>query len=269
MSPFSETYETVLRFGIFAAVFMIMALAEGVFPQKARNQKRTLRWSTNLGISVLSSVLLKILFPVAAVGAAVFAMENGYGLLNQLAFPYYWVFVITTIIVLDLAIYTQHVATHKFALLWALHKVHHVDRDIDASTGVRFHPVEILLSMLYKMLVIILFGADVFGVLAFEILLNASALFNHANIRMPRAMDRVLRLLIVTPDMHRVHHSVIKTETDSNYGFNFSFWDRLFGTYRAQPEKGHKNMKIGLPQYQSEKPANIIWSLALPFRQGC
>ena len=191
---------------------------------------------------------------------------NGWGILSWIDWPF-WLEVAVAAVLLDMAIYWQHVASHKIPVLWRVHRVHHADRDIDATTGIRFHPVEIVLSMLYKFVVIIALGAPALGVFIFEVLLNGSAMFNHANLKLPAWLDRVLRTLIVTPDMHRVHHSVIHHETDSNYGFNLSIWDRLFGSYIDQPEKGHDGMTIGLNDYQTDNPSRLDWSLLLPFRK--
>ncbi len=257
--------EGVIRMSVFAGVFLAMALLEFALPRKERSQPRSTRWFTNLGIVVVDTLVLRALFPVLAVGVAFWAQANGYGLLNILGFPY-WVNVILTVILLDFAIYWQHVASHKFPILWRFHKVHHADRDLDASSGLRFHPVEIVLSMLYKFVVIILLGAPALGVFLFEILLNGSAMFNHANFRLPLNLDKVIRKLIVTPDMHRVHHSILRREHDTNYGFNLSIWDRIFSTYTDQPEAGHDGMTIGLPKHQSDKPSNLLWCLMFPFR---
>jgi len=192
--------------------------------------------------------------------------DHQIGLLNQVAWPE-WFKVVMALLVLDLAIWAQHLASHKIPLFWRLHQVHHADRDIDVTTAVRFHPVEIALSMLWKIVVVVVLGASPLAVFLFEVILNACAMFNHANIALPRTLDRVLRLLIVTPDMHRVHHSVLRSEHNRNYGFNLSLWDRLFRTYLAQPQAGHQDMTIGLDPYQTEAPTRFAWSLALPFRK--
>jgi sterol desaturase/sphingolipid hydroxylase (fatty acid hydroxylase superfamily) len=204
--------------------------------------------------------------PVAAVAAAFFAKEQGIGLLNQVDWPY-WLKVAIALLVLDLAIWAQHLASHKLPIFWRLHQVHHADRDIDVTTAVRFHPVEIALSMLWKIVVVVPLGASPFAVFLFEVILNACAMFNHANIALPAWLDRFLRLFVVTPDMHRVHHSVFRSEHDRNYGFNLSVWDRLFGTYLAEPKQGQLGMQIGLPPYQNEAPTRLGWSLWLPFAQ--
>ena len=209
---------------------------------------------------------LRILFPILAVGMAELAAARGWGLFALTDLPV-WFEVTAAVVLLDLAIYGQHVASHKVPVLWRVHKVHHADRDIDVTTGLRFHPIEICLSMLYKFVVVIALGAPAFAVFLFEVLLNGTAMFNHSNVKLPGPLDRVVRLLIVTPDMHRVHHSVIHREHDTNYGFNMSIWDRLFRTYTDQPEKGHEGMTIGLEPYQTEKPARLDWSLMLPFKE--
>ena len=262
----------LIRFAIFAGVFLLMALIELLWPKRKLLVSKRSRWFTNLGISVTGTLLLRLMamlaVPVAAIAAAFYAERNGLGLLNQVAWPD-WIKVIVALLVLDLAIWAQHWASHKVPLFWRLHQVHHADRDIDVTTAVRFHPVEIGLSMLWKIAVVIPLGASPLAVFLFEVILNACAMFNHANIALPLWFDRVLRIFIVTPDMHRVHHSVLRCEHDTNYGFNLSLWDRLFRTYTAQPAAGHQGMAIGLPPYQSEAPTRFGWSLWLPFgRQG-
>ncbi len=257
--------ETTIRLGAFIAIFVIMAGLELAFPRRPQTLPRVLRWSNNLGIVVINTLLLRLLFPVLAVGVAIWAQSRGWGLFNLIDLPPL-VEIVLAVILLDLAIYAQHVAAHKIPLLWRLHQVHHADIDIDLTTGARFHPVEIWVSMLYKMAIVILIGASPVAVIAFEVILNALAMFNHANFAMPLAMDKIVRKLFVTPDFHRVHHSVIRRETDSNYGFNLSIWDRIFGTYIAQPQKGHDAMSIGLEKFRDKKTANILWCLALPFK---
>lgn len=257
----------MIRLVSFAGIFGIMALAEIAAPKRRLVLGRGHRWLTNLLIVVTDTVLLRIVMPLFAVGMAVLAAERGWGLLNLWEGPELLKWLVA-LIALDMLIYWQHVASHYFSPLWALHKVHHTDRDIDVTTALRFHPLEITLSMAFKLLCVLVLGAPVGAVILFEVVLNGSAMFNHANFRLPRSVDRVLRWFIVTPDMHRVHHSVDVPETNSNYGFNLSIWDRLFGTYRDQPQKGHDAMTIGLPEYQSEKPASFWWSLALPFRSN-
>jgi sterol desaturase/sphingolipid hydroxylase (fatty acid hydroxylase superfamily) len=255
--------EAALRLGSFFGVFAVMALWELAAPRRVLRASKPLRWTNNLAITFLNSFLLRLVFPVAAIGTALAASERGWGLLNVAGLP--WpIEAVIAVMVLDLAIYAQHVVFHLAPPLWRLHRMHHTDLDLDVTSGARFHPVEILLSMVIKMGVVVAIGASALSVLVFEILLNAMAMFNHSNVYMPPAVDRVLRLFIVTPDFHRVHHSVLIKETNSNYGFNFSFWDRLFGTYRAQPAKGHEDMMIGLANYQDLRWLALHWMLAVP-----
>jgi len=262
------TNDLTLRLGIFIGVLLLMMLLEAVFPKKKRSQARQGRWTTNLALVVINSFTLKLLGPVTAVVVAEYALDQGLGLLafSPIPLPLY-LEIIIGIVLLDFAIYLQHIAFHRIPFLWRLHKVHHVDRDIDVTTGIRFHPVEAVISMLYKCVVILLLGPIALSVIIFEIILNASAMFNHANFSIPKKLDSVLRLLIVTPDSHRVHHSVHVKETNSNYGFFLSVWDRLGGTYIAQPKDTHSGMTIGLSSYQTPKPAMLSWCLLLPFKK--
>ncbi len=257
-----------IRFAVFVSVFLIMALIELAAPKRRLVAPKGRRWLTNLGISVTGTFLLRLMailaVPLAAIAAAVYAEAHGIGLLNQVDWPR-WLKLVTALIALDLAIWAQHFASHKIPLLWRLHRVHHADRDIDVTTALRFHPIEIGLSMLWKIVVVLVLGASPPAVFLFEVILNACAMFNHANIALPSWLDGCLRLLIVTPDMHRVHHSVRRREHDANYGFNLSLWDRLFRTYVAEPEGGHQGMTIGLAPYQNEAPTRLGWSLLLPF----
>jgi sterol desaturase/sphingolipid hydroxylase (fatty acid hydroxylase superfamily) len=259
----------LIRLAVFAGVFLLMAAIERILPKRRLSVSKARRWLTNLGIASVDTLVLRVMaalaVPVAAVAAAFFAKDHQLGLLNQVDWPY-WLRLLIALLVLDLAIWAQHLASHKVPLFWRLHQVHHADRDIDVTTAVRFHPIEIALSMLWKIAVVVPLGASPFAVFLFEVILNACAMFNHANIALPAGLDGTLRLLIVTPDMHRVHHSVLRDEHDRNYGFNLSVWDRLFGTYVAQPKAGHQGMTIGLPPYQSEAPTELGWSLWLPFR---
>ena len=262
--------DNALRLASFLAVLGVMALIELAWPKRAPVVSKGRRWLTNLGIAGVDGLMLQLMamlaVPVAAVVAAFYAQTHGIGLLNQLAWPE-WIKVTLALLVLDLAIWAQHLVSHKVPLFWRLHQVHHADRDIDVTTAVRFHPVEIALSMLWKIVVVVPLGASSLAVFLFEVILNACAMFNHANIALPAWLDRILRSVIVTPDMHRVHHSVLWREHDSNYGFNLSLWDRLFRTYVAQPEAGHEDMTVGLAPYQSRAPTRFGWSLALPFLQ--
>jgi sterol desaturase/sphingolipid hydroxylase (fatty acid hydroxylase superfamily) len=256
--------ETGLRLACFFGVLLLMALGEMLFPRRRRRKGTAVRWVNNFGLVFLNTFVLRFVLPAGAVGIAMFAEERGLGLLNHLAVPQ-WLAVPLAVIALDLVIYLQHVLFHAFPVLWRLHMVHHADLDFDVSTGLRFHTIEILLSMGIKAGAIVLFGAPALGVLAFEVLLNATSMFSHGNIRMPLGLDRVLRLFVVTPDMHRVHHSAIAGETNSNFGFNLPWWDFLFGTYRAQPVKGHDGMTIGLSQFRDKRVQHLHWILALPF----
>jgi sterol desaturase/sphingolipid hydroxylase (fatty acid hydroxylase superfamily) len=255
----------ILRLGVFASVLAAMAIWEVAGPRRALSVSRSRRWPGNLMLVLLDALLLRLLLPAGAVGAALWAASHGIGLCHHLSWPF-WVTVLVCVLLLDLVVYAQHVLFHAVPVLWRLHMVHHADRDIDVTTGLRFHPGEILLSMLIKMGAVSLLGAPVVAVIAFEVLLNAMAMFNHANARLPLALDGRLRRLLVTPDMHRVHHSVLPDEANRNFGFNLSLWDRLFGSYRAQPAAGHAGMVIGLVQYQQAGTHRLGWMLALPFR---
>lgn len=261
--------EIWLRLATFLVVLAALVVAERLLPRRARVEPIARRWATNLSIVAANSVLVRIMaslpVPLFAVAAAHAASVHGWGLLNILGLPY-WLEIVIAVVVLDFAIWLQHVASHKMPALWRLHQVHHADRDIDVTTALRFHPVEIGLSMLWKIGWVVALGAQPLAVVLFEIILNAGAMFSHANLRLPESVDRVLRLVIVTPDMHRVHHSVHRREHDSNYGFNLSIWDRMFRTYTAQPENGHENMTIGLSSYQDSGPSRLAWSLLLPFK---
>lgn len=258
--------DDALRLTIFIAVLLLMAMAEALLPKRKRVQNRKSRWVTNFALALLNSVTLRILGPISAVVAADYALDNGWGILALSPIPLPFVFeVILGVLLLDLAIYAQHVASHKIPILWRFHKVHHADRDIDVSTGIRFHPIEAALSMIYKCIIILALGPLTIAVVIFEVILNASAMFNHANLKLPQPFDAVLRLFLVTPDMHRVHHSVISAESNSNYGFFLPLWDRVFRTYIAQPQHGHHNMVIGLSEYQVEETSKLKWSLLVPF----
>jgi sterol desaturase/sphingolipid hydroxylase (fatty acid hydroxylase superfamily) len=260
------TSEAILRLGVFFGIFIAMALWERGVPMRALAVSRVGRWTTNWAISIINAVMVRLLFGAAAVGAALDALAGGWGLFNQLNWAG-WVEFVLAFLLLDFAIWLQHLLSHKIPVLWRLHRVHHADRDMDVTTAIRFHPVEIALSMGLKIGLVYALGIPVAAVVAFEVVLNGAAMFNHGNIRLPGAVDRWLRWLIVTPDMHRVHHSVDRAEHDANYGFNLSIWDRIFRTYVDQPAKGHGAMTIGLPQCQDDGPTRLIWSLAFPFRK--
>src|SRR5262245_51392623 len=252
----------IVRLSCFGAVLLLMGLWEALAPRRPLTVGRPLRWSGNLGLVALDTLAVRFLIPLGAVGTALVAQERRWGLLNNVALPG-WLAVVLAIIALDLAIYLQHVMFHAVPLLWRLHRVHHADLDFDTTTGVRFHPVEILLSMGIKMGAVVLLGAPAVAVLFFEVLLNATSFFNHGNVRLPAWLDRVLRLVVVTPEMHRVHHSVRWRETNSNFGFNLPWWDYLFGTYRAQPAAGHEGMTIGLQQFRDERQVERLDQLLL------
>ena len=257
--------DAVLRLAIFLGLFAILAVIEHFAPRRPRPQKNQ-RWLTNwifVAVDTLTLRALAVFLPFAAVLAAADATARGWGLLNLVALPG-WIEVIVVILIMDLAIWVQHLLSHKIPLLWRIHRVHHSDIEFDVTTAIRFHPVEIALSMGFKIGLVYLLGPAAWTVVVFEILLNGSAMFNHANIALPQKLDRVIRSVLVTPDMHRIHHSVHRSEHDSNYGFALSWWDHLFGTYTQDPQDGHQQMKIGL-QWQDLRPTRLIWSLALPF----
>jgi sterol desaturase/sphingolipid hydroxylase (fatty acid hydroxylase superfamily) len=262
--------EPVWRLAAFAAAFAALAVLELIHPRLERPELvralKARRWVTNLSILVLSSLLLRVAFPAAATGVAIWAQGRGYGVLPTLGVTPPLAGLIA-FIALDFAIWFEHVVFHKIPVLWRIHRVHHADPGVDVTTALRFHPLEILLSMIWKSAVIILLGAPALAVLLFEIVLNAGAMFNHANLRLPKGADRLLRQVIVTPDMHRIHHSVEKRETDSNYGFNLSVWDRLFSTYVAHPSRGDDAIETGLKAYGRVAPVKLLWSLILPFRR--
>jgi sterol desaturase/sphingolipid hydroxylase (fatty acid hydroxylase superfamily) len=262
--------EPVVRLVAFGLIFCTLALFELWSPRLERAELagalKARRWVTNVAILVASSLALRVMFPLAAVGTAIWADENGYGLFPRLGLTPFAAGVLAFII-LDLAIWFEHLMSHKVPLFWRVHRMHHADTGFDVTTALRFHPIEIVLSMFWKAAVIIALGAPALAVLIFEIVLNGSSMFNHANIRLPDAMERALRLIIVTPDMHRVHHSSEPAETNSNYGFNFALWDRLFGTYTSTPRAGQRGMELGLRQWRGGEPARLLWSLLLPFRR--
>jgi len=266
MDDFLTQYEPTVRLVAAASIFLVMALWEAVAPRRSLNVPKWGRWRSNLGLVVVNTVLLRLLFPTAAVGMAIYAKTQGWGLLALLPVPEY-VRLLAAIIVLDLAIYLQHVMFHAVPNLWRLHRVHHADLDFDVTTGLRFHPIEIILSMLIKFAIIAALGPPVAAVILFEIILSGMAMFNHSNVQLPLPIDRIVRLFVVTPDMHRVHHSIEDYETNSNFGFNLSLWDRLFGTYKAQPDAGHLDMTIGIRGYRDAREVDRLpGMLTLPFR---
>jgi len=262
------SHEGPLRLGCFVGVFALVALGETRLPCRPLTIKKRVRWFNNLSLVAINTLVTRLIFPAAAVGAAALAESKGWGVFHIVQLPI-WASVVLSVVLLDLAIYLQHVMFHAVPLLWRLHRVHHTDLDYDVTTGARFHPIEILLSMAIKYAVIFLLGAPVVAVIIFEALLNATAMFNHGNLRLPKGLDAILRLVVVTPDMHRVHHSTAADETNSNFGFNLPWWDRLFGTYRAQPRDGHLGMTIGIDSYRDPSQVQRLPGiLILPFRRA-
>ncbi len=262
---FVMQYEPAIRLGFFIGIFLLMAIWELAAPRRVLTVSKIVRWSNNIGLVFINSVVLRLLFPAGAIGIAAFSAENGWGLLNYYSLPTVLAIVVA-VVVLDFVIYLQHVLVHAIPVLWRFHRVHHADLDFDLTTGARFHTVEIILSMLIKFATIVVLGPPIVAVVIFEVVLNGMAMFNHANVHLPLALDRVLRLLLVTPDMHRVHHSSEDNETNSNYGFNLAIWDRMFGTYIDQPRGGHEGMTIGIHKYRDPKQVNWLpGMLALPF----
>ena len=258
--------EPIVRLICFLGVLVLMVLWERLTPRRPQSIKRLIRWPNNLGLVVLNTFVVRLLFPLAGVGMALLAQAKGWGLFNIVPGPA-WFAIPAGLLLLDLTIYGQHVAFHAVPLLWRLHRMHHADLEFDVTTGLRFHPGEIVVSMLVKLLAIVVFGALPIVVLAFEVVLNATSIFNHGNVRLPPRLDRVLRLLVVTPDMHRVHHSIDRRETDSNFGFNVPWWDRLFGTYRAQPALGHDRMTLGIDLFREERELWLDRMLLQPLRR--
>lgn len=266
MNTFVQTHETAIRLGFFLGIFAIMALWEILLPRRVLAVSKAVRWMNNLGLVALDTVVLRVLFPAAAVGMAALANDHGWGMLSYFQVAD-WLAVPVAIVAMDFVIWAQHVMVHAVPALWRLHRVHHADLDYDLTTGTRFHPIEIILSMLIKLATIMVLGPPVVAVIFFEVILSSMAMFNHGNVRLPAKLDRVLRWLVVTPDMHRVHHSIEDDETNSNFGFNLSCWDWLFGTYRDQPRGGHESMTLGIRGYRH--PRDVSWLpgvLMLPFR---
>ena len=257
--------EITIRLVFFLGIFAAIAIWELRAPRRTLTVSKSLRWSSNLGLVAINTVLLRLIFPLAGAGMAAFCADNGWGLLNHFAVP--WLIAVPlAVIAMDFVIWLQHVMVHAVPAFWRLHQVHHADLDYDLSTGARFHPVEILLSLLIKFATIVVLGAPVVAVIAFEIVLNGMAMFNHGNIGLPDNLDRAMRWFFVTPDMHRVHHSIEVDETNSNFGFNLSWWDRLFGTYRDQPRAGQLGMTIGLRDHRDQhEVARLDGMLLMPF----
>ena len=261
----SPSLELAIRVGGAAAVFAVMAIWEWYAPRRHLIAGRVPRWPGNLGILAIDIVAVRLLIPTAAVGVALIAADAGWGLFRLLGVPY-WAALVAGVIVLDLVIYLQHVVFHYVPVLWRLHRMHHADIDIDVTTGLRFHPLEILLSMLIKMAAVAALGVPAVAVVIFEVLLNGTAMFNHSNVALPPWLDTIARWIVVTPQMHQVHHSIEREETDSNFGFNLPWWDRLFGTYRAAPRAGEKGIVIGLPIFRDLAELRITRLLTQPFR---
>lgn len=264
-AEFVGNHEAAVRLGAYLGVTAAVAAWESLMPRRMRVLPRLKRWPGNLGIAAINTLAARFLLPVAAAGVAGLAGARGWGLFNLVPLPD-WAAVILSVVLLDLTIYAQHVLFHAAAPLWRLHRMHHTDLDVDVTTGARFHTIEILLSALVKIGAVIMLGAPVLAVILFEVILNAVSMFNHGNIRIAAGVDRVLRWVVVTPDMHRVHHSILPQETNSNYGFNLPWWDRLFGTYRAQPAADHDRMTLGLPVFRDRREHRLDYMLTQPFR---
>ena len=260
-------FEPQVRLLVFAAVFAVMAVWEFAAPRRSQVIGRAGRWPSNVAVVVLDTAFVRVLFPTSAVGLAMLAESRGWGLLNAWQVSA-WLAVPLAIIFLDLVIYVQHALFHSIPVLWRLHRMHHADLEFDVTTGTRFHPIEILLSMGIKLVIVAALGVPAVAVLVFEVLLNATAMFNHSNVRLPSGLDRMLRWIVVTPDMHRVHHSILKAETNSNFGFNLPWWDRLFGTYRDQPEAGHDAMIFGIEDFRDPGEQRLDLMLTQPFRNA-
>jgi sterol desaturase/sphingolipid hydroxylase (fatty acid hydroxylase superfamily) len=257
--------EAFIRLVAFLSILIVMALWEAAVPRRRRSVSRVTRWPSNLGILALNTAAVRLLFPVAAVALALVATKRNWGLLHAIVLPG-WLAILVAVVLLDLAIYLQHVMLHAVPVLWRVHRMHHADLDFDVTVGGRFHPVEILLSMAIKLGVVAALGPPAVAVLMFEVLLNATSMFNHSNVLIPLPIDRALRWLLVTPDMHRVHHSIVMQETNSNFGFNLPWWDRLLGTYRAQPAAGHELMTIGIEQFRDPEELRLDRMLTQPLR---
>ena len=258
-------YEPLIRLAVFGGIFIVMAVWELLAPRRPQAVARNWRWPNNLGVVAVDVLLVRVLLPITAVGLALIAEAHGIGLFNMIALPT-WASIVLSVMLLDLAIYLQHVLFHAVPALWRLHRMHHADLEFDVTTGLRFHPIEILLSTGIKLVVVAALGTPAAAVLIFEVLLNATSMFNHSNIRVPAQIDRILRWFVVTPDMHRVHHSILRRETNSNFGFNLPWWDRLLGTYRAQPAAGHEAMTIGIEQFRDPRELGLYRMLLQPFR---
>lgn len=258
--------DSIFRLAIFLVVFAVFAVWEMLAPRRISSYSKSVRWANNLSIALANIIFTRILVPVTLLYIATVAESGNIGLLNVIKLPPV-ASIIFAVLLLDLAIYIQHFIFHKVPFLWCLHRMHHADLDFDVTTGIRFHPLEMIISLAIKMTVVLAIGAPVVAVFLFEVLLNATSLFNHANIKIPKSVEKILRLIVVTPDMHRVHHSIIRTETDSNFGFNLPWWDFLFKTYRAQPKLGHIDMQIGIESFREQRELWIDRLLLQPFRK--
>jgi sterol desaturase/sphingolipid hydroxylase (fatty acid hydroxylase superfamily) len=264
VTDFVSSHEGVIRLSFFTGILLIIALFEILVPRRGLTTSKPSRWFGNFGIVVIGTVAVRLVFPITAVQMALWARDHAWGMFNAMNLPY-WLVVALSVMLLDFVIYLQHVMFHSVPTLWRLHMMHHADLDFDLTTGIRFHPIEIIISMGIKFAAILLLGAPALAVVLFEILLNGTAMFNHGNFYIPLGLDRLLRWFVVTPDMHRVHHSVFPSETNSNFGFNLPWWDRIMGTYRAQPSRGHLDMTIGLNQFRDASKLTLLWILILPF----
>jgi sterol desaturase/sphingolipid hydroxylase (fatty acid hydroxylase superfamily) len=259
------TAEPIIRLSCFVGVLIFMVAWELLAPRRRQSITRLLRWPNNFGLVILDTFVVRLLFPIAAVGAAFLAQTKGLGFFNLVPLPA-WLVIPGAVLLLDLAIYGQHVMFHAVPFLWRLHRMHHADLEFDVTTGLRFHPGEIVISMLIKFAVVLLLGAPPLAVFMFEVLLNATSMFNHGNVRLPAQLDHLLRLFVVTPDMHRVHHSIDRRETDCNFGFNVPWWDRLCGTYRAQPSLGHNRVTLGIDRFREPRELWLDRMLWQPLR---
>ena len=253
-----------LRIFFFLGVFAFLSLLEFFLPRRELEESKKKRWFSNLSLIFIGNICVKLFLPITVIEFSLWVQSHDLGFLNFLAVPQFFTFVLG-LLFLDLAIYVQHVIFHKVNFLWKIHRVHHVDKDIDVTTGLRFHPLEIILSLFIKISVVFLLGISPFTIFVFEIILNTTSMFNHSNLSLPLYLDKILRFFVVTPDMHRVHHSVYLKETDSNFGFNLPWWDYLFNTYVSQPKDGHRKMKIGMKHFRSKKYISLLVLLLLPF----
>lgn len=264
MNEYILSHEAAIRLGFFIGILALMGFWELMAPRRPYTTSKKSRWFSNLGIVVIDTLALRLAFPVTAVYIASLNEGNGWGLLVQSGLPH-WLAILIGVLLLDFIIYLQHAMFHAFPIFWRLHMMHHTDLDFDTTTGVRFHPLEIFLSMGIKIAAVFVLGIVPLAVVLFEIILNATSLFNHSNVCLSQLIDRVLRLFMVTPEMHRVHHSVIIRETNSNFGFNLPWWDRIFGTYRPAPAAGHEGMTIGLSHFRDPGELTLPRLLILPF----